>query len=192
MAFTETGFKRSMKITITRTGNDGTVVSTIYDGQEAFGVFPAIADNDTFRRLERNGVDGDWDLRLIGFKNYVLSEVGQTVYDLIDWDNNTIISINTYDIKIMAVAGTGGQEIISIVYKDGMLASTNETVNVYFDTINKTGVQLQIANNYYSGTYLMDQADGDIREITNPTISPTTSVNGIYNITIDTVNEWGA
>ena len=190
MAFTETGFKRSMKITITKTGNDGTMVSTIYDGQEAFGAFSAIADNDTFRRLERNGVDGDWDLRLIGFKNYVLSEVGQAVYDLIDWDNNTVVSINTYDIKIMAVAGTQGQEIIAIVYENGAVTGTSETVNVYFDTLDKSAVQLQIANNYYSGTYSVDQADGDIRDISNPVVSPTASINGIYNVTIDTVNEW--
>lgn len=190
MAFTETGFKRSMMITITKTGNDGTIVESTYDGQDAFGTFSAIPDDDTFRRLERNGVDGDWDLRLIGFKNYVLSEVGQTVYDLIDWDNNTIISINTYDIKIMAVAGTGGQEIISIVYKNGAVADASETVNVYFDTLDKSAVQLQIANNYYSGTYRMDQADGDIRDISNPVVSPTASINGIYNVTIDTVNEW--
>lgn len=191
MAFTETGFKRSMKITITKNGNDGTVVETTYDGQDAFGSFSAIADDDTFRRLERNGVDGDWDLRLIGFKSYVLAEAGQIAYDNIDW-GDSILSINEYDVKIMAVAGSQGTEIIAIVYKDGVLASTLETVNVYFNTLDKTGVQIQIANNYCSGIYSMDQADGDIRDISNPVVSPTASANGIYNVTIDTINEWGA
>lgn len=191
MAFTETGFKRSMKITITKTGNDGTIVETTYDGQGAFGAFPAIPDNDTFRRLERNGTNGNWDLRLVGFKNYVLSEAGQDAYDTINW-SEAILSIDTYDVKIMAVSGTQGTSIIAIVYKNGVLAPALETVNVYFDTLDKTGVQLQIASNYYSGTYSMDQADGDIQGVTNPVISPASSVNGVYNITIDTINEWGA
>ena len=63
MAFTETGFKRSMKITITKTGNDGSVVNSTYDGQGEFihnaTTYTAIASDDDFRRLERNGVNGD-------------------------------------------------------------------------------------------------------------------------------------
>lgn len=62
MAYTETGFKRSMKIEITKTGSDGSVVKNTYDGQAEFtynGVtYAAIPSDDDFRRLERNGVNG--------------------------------------------------------------------------------------------------------------------------------------
>ena len=72
MAYTETGFKRSMKITITKTGNDGSVINTTYDGQGEFiyngTTYTAIASDDDFRRLERNGANGDWDIRLNAFK----------------------------------------------------------------------------------------------------------------------------
>ena len=190
MAYTETGFKRSMKINITKSGDDGSSVVTTYDGQNAFGEFLAIPNDDDFRRLERNKTNGDWDLRLVGFKNYVLTEAGHDAYDSIDW-SNSIQSLAVYDIKIMAVAGTQGTGIIAISYKDGINVPTNETVNIYFDTLDKTGVQLQIASYYLSGVYNMDQDDGlDIRDLSNPLVVPTSSVNGIYNITIDTENEW--
>ena len=84
MAYTETGFARSMKLIITRTGDDGSVVNTTYDGQGAFGGYQAIASDDDFRRLERNGVDGDWDNRFNAFKAYVLGEIGQDAYSVID------------------------------------------------------------------------------------------------------------
>ena len=37
----------------------------------------------------------------------------------------------------MAVAGTQGTGIIAIPYKDGINVPTNETVNIYFDTLDK-------------------------------------------------------
>ena len=56
MAYTGTGFKRSMKIEITKTGNDNSVVTDIYDGQKEFtynGVtYAAIPSDDDFRLLD--------------------------------------------------------------------------------------------------------------------------------------------
>lgn len=181
-----------MKVTVTKTGNDNTVVATTYDGQGAFGIYTAIASDDDFRQLERNGVDGAWDIRLAAFKSYVLSEVGADVYALINWDDNTVISIDVYDIKIKAIENTGGQEVIAIVYKNGILSPTLETVTVYFNTLNdnNTNVPLQIASNYYSGIYSMENGDGTIFDITNISASPDSSVNGIYNVTLDTENTW--
>ena len=58
MAYFNSGYTRSMKVQITKTGSDGSQVVNTYDGQAAFGEFPAIPSDDDFRRLVRNGVDG--------------------------------------------------------------------------------------------------------------------------------------
>lgn len=189
MAFTNTGYIRSMKVTITKTGDDNSIVTTTYDGQDAFGAFTAIPDNDTFRRLERNGVDGDWDLRLAAFKDYLLDELGADIYNLIVW-NNQYVSLEEYDIKIMAIDGTGGQDIIAIAYKNGVESIIKETISISFDTLDISGL-IQIATgNYSSYPYSLGQADGTISDVSNAAVSPSESIYGVYSITVDTENTW--
>lgn len=189
MAFTNTGFIRSMKVTITKTGSDESVLTTTYDGQEAFGAFLAIRDDYAFRRLERNGVDGDWDLRMAAFKAYVLSEEGQTVYDMIQWDR-AYVNLVEYDIKLMAVAGSGGHDVVAIAYKDGELAELSETLSIFFDTLGDRGILQIAAGDYSSHPYQLLQDDGDIRNVSNAYSIPSESIHGTYSITVDTVNEW--
>ncbi len=194
MAYTETGFKRSMKVARTKTGNDDSVVTTIYDGQDEFiydgDTYQAIASDDDFRRLERNGVDGDWDVRLAAFKNYVLQEAGADAYAAIDWDT-AIENLTQYDVKIMSVEGSSGYDIIAIVYVNDILASTNETVNVLFDLPITKDIPLQIPSINRSGTYSINlQGDEDINSVTNARISPESSINGIYSVTINPELVW--
>ena len=195
MAYTETGFKRSMKVTITKTGNDGSVVTSVYDGQGEFiyngTTYAAIASDDDFRRLERNGVDWGWDVRLLAFKNYVLTEAGQDAYDSITW-SNSVQRILEYDIKLMSVQGSSGTSIIAVAYSGGIISVIPDSVTVQFDTLVPTGSVQIPANQYYSGTYQILDGGGTIFDITNPIVTPSITNNAKYNITIDALNQWPA
>lgn len=194
MAYTETGFKRSMKITITKTGNDGSVVNTTYDGQGEFiyngTTYTAVASDDDFRRLERNGVNGDWDVRLSAFKGYVFAEAGPEAYATIDW-NLSIQELPQYSIKVMQRFGGQG-EILCVSYVDGILQSVNEDVYILLSfTHGSQGEQFTIpSGQYYSNSYSMTPSDVDLTNISSVSISPTVSANGTYNVTVDPINEF--
>lgn len=194
MAYTETGFKRSMKITITKTGNDGSVVNTTYDGQGEFvydGItYMAITNDDDFRRLERNGSNGDWDVRLNAFKGYVFAEAGPEAYATINWDLS-IQELPQYSIRVMSRAGGQG-EILVVSYINGILQSVNEDVYVLLSfTGGSQGEQFTIpSGQYYSNTYSMTPSDVDLSNVSSVSVSPTISANGVYIVTVDTVNEF--
>lgn len=194
MAYTETGFKRSMKIEIIKTGSDGSVVTNTYDGQEEFtydGVtYAAIPSDDDFRRLERNGVNGSWDIRLNAFKGYVFNESGPAAYNSVNW-SLAVQSINEYEVKVMRVFGDQG-EVICVSYVDGVLQSVNEDVYVLLSfTGGAQGEQFTIpSGQHYSNRYEMTQADIDLNNVSSVSISPTVSANGIYTVSIDPINEF--
>lgn len=194
MAYTETGFKRSMKITITKTGNDGSVVNTTYDGQGEFvydGItYTAIADDDDFRRLERNGANGDWDVRLNAFKGYVFAEAGPEAYATIDWDLG-IQELPQYSIRVMSKAGSQG-EILVVSYVNDILQFVNEDVYVLLSfTGGSQDEQFTIpSGQYYSNSYSMTPSDVDLSNVSSVSVSPTISANGVYIVTVDTVNEF--
>lgn len=193
MAYTETGFKRSMKITITKTGNDGSVVNTTYDGQGEFiydGItYTAITSDDDFRRLERNGANGDWDVRLNAFKGYVFAEAGPEAYATIDWDLS-IQELPQYSIRVMSRAGGQG-EILVVSYVNDILQFVNEDVYVLLSfTGGSQDEQFTIpSGQYYSNSYSMTPSDVDLSNVSSVSVSPTTSANGVYIVTVDTVNE---
>ena len=186
MAYTETGFARSMKLIITKTGDDGSVVSTTYDGQGAFGGYQAITDDYVFRRLVRNDVDGDWDNRFNAFKAYVLGEIGQDAYYTIDW-GDCIRSIDTYVIKVMQTENSQAQSIIALVYKDGIRVAAPEALNILFDLpVSKNASLTILANDYGSNIYdIQNPSDGDVRDISNIRVAPQYSVNGSYSTLLD-------
>jgi hypothetical protein len=193
MAYQNTGFKRSMKVAVTRNGSDGSSITTTYDGQGAFGTHSAIVSNYDFRRLVRNNNNGDWDIRLADFKAYMLGEVGAPAYASIDWDKYSVMSVNQYDVVLISIIGTHSRDIVAVLYNGSSIVDVApETINITFDTLTPSTIPLQIAPGAsVSGIYSMVQSDGvDIRDISNPTVSPTISNNGSYSITIDTVNEW--
>ena len=194
MAYTETGFKRSMKITITKTGNDGSVVNTTYDGQGEFiydgTTYTAIASDDDFRRLERNGVNGDWDVRLNAFKGYVFAEAGPEAYATIDW-NLSIQELPQYSIKVMQRAGGQG-EVLAVSYVGGILQSVSEDVYILLSfTGGSQNEQFTIpTGQYYSNSYSMTPSDIDLTNVSSVSVLPTISVNGVYTVTVDAVNEF--
>jgi hypothetical protein len=194
MAYTETGFKRSMKIIITKTGNDGSVVESTYDGQEEFvyngTTYTAIASDDDFRRLERNGVNGDWDVRLNAFKGYVFAEAGPEAYATINWDL-IVQELTQYSIKIMQRAGGQG-EILCVSYVGGVLQSVNEDVYILLSfTGGSQGEQFTIpSGQYYSNSYSMTPSDIDLTNVSSVSVSPTISANGVYTVSVDPINEF--
>lgn len=194
MAYVETGFKRSMKIEIVKTGNDNSVVTYTYDGQAEFtygGVtYVAIPSDDDFRRLERNGLNGSWDVRLNAFKNYVFAEVGPDAYNSINW-SLSVQEVPHYSIKMMRRYGGQG-EIQAVSYVDGNLQSVNENIYVLLSfTGGNTDIQFTIlAGHYYSNNYLMTVDDIDLTNVSLISVFPTVSGNGIYSISVDTVNEF--
>ena len=194
MAYTETGFKRSMKIEITKTGSDNSVATSIYDGQEEFtydGVtYAAIPSDDDFRRLERNGVNGSWDIRLNAFKGYVFNESGPAAYNSINW-SLSVQEIPQYSIKIILRAGGQG-EILAVSYVGENLQPVNEDVYVLLSFTNGAqNEQFTIpSGQYYSNSYSMTAADIDLTNVSSVSVSPTVSGNGVYSVSVDTVNEF--
>lgn len=193
MAYTETGFKRSMKIEITKTGSDNSVATSIYDGQEEFtydGVtYAAIPSDDDFRRLERNGVNGSWDIRLNAFNGYVFNESGPAAYNSINW-SLSVQEIPQYSIKIILRAGGQG-EILVVSYVGENLQTVNEDVYVLLSFTNGAqNEQFTIpSGQYYSNSYSMTAADIDLTNVSSVSVSPTVSGNGVYSVSVDTVNE---
>lgn len=193
MAYAETGFKRSMKIEITKTGSDNSVVTSIYDGQAEFtydGVtYAAIPSDDDFRRLERNGVNGSWDIRLNAFKSYVFNESGPAAYNSINW-SLCVQEIPQYSIKIIQRAGGQG-EILAVSYVGENIQSVNEDVYVLLSFTNGAqNEQFTIPSGQsYSNSYSMTAADIDLTNVSSVSVSPTVSDNGIYSVSVDTVNE---
>jgi len=126
MAYQNTGFKRSMKVKITKTGSDGSITEVEYDGQQLLGNFPEIPNDDDFRRLERNGVDGDWDLRWNAFKEFLHDDLGETAYSQISNALNTDMLINMpgFTVKILASQSQyGGINIFARLYNSSNVVS---------------------------------------------------------------------
>ena len=186
MAYTETGFSRSMRLIITKTGDDGSVINTTYDGQGAFGGYQAIASDDDFRRLERNGVDGGWDNRFNAFKAYVLGEIGQDAYSVIDW-LDCIRRIEVYVVKFMQIADSQAKSVVASVYKNGVRADAPEDLTILFDLpVSKNiGLIIPAHGNLSDAYYIQNQSDGDISTISNIRITPQYSIDGSYGASLD-------
>ena len=182
-----------MKIEITKTGSDNSVATSIYDGQAEFtynGVtYAAIPSDDDFRRLERNGVNGSWDIRLNAFKGYVFNESGPDVYSSINW-SLSVQEVPQYSIKIILRVGGQG-EIFAVSYVGGNLQPVNEDVYVLLSFTNGAqNEQFTIpSGQYYSNSYSMTAADIDLTNVSSVSVSPTVSGNGVYSVSVDTVNE---
>lgn len=192
MAYTETGYKRSMRVTITKTGNDGSVVTDTYDGQGAFDIFPAIASPDDFRRLERNQAgNGDWDVRLAAFKNYIIAEAGQAAFDAVNALDEWVVNLSEYEARIMLTDNIHGDELIVVLYSvsTGLTVSAKEDLTITFDTGLLTGETVIITSgiNYSNRVRIVGET---INDVTNEAISLTSSDNGIYTVIVDDSTIW--
>ena len=194
MAYFNSGYTRSMKVQITKTGSDGSQVVNTYDGQAAFGEFPAIPSDDDFRRLVRNGVDGAWDLRLAAFKNYVQTQAGLDAYNSIEW-NNAVIASNSYHIAIQPVLGSSGYSIIAVLYLDNQAALALEDITIALIT-NTDYVELFnltiSAGNQTSSIHEFVEPTTTISNVSIISVTPSSSANGIYGAEIEPQNEWRA
>lgn len=194
MAYFNSGYTRSMKVQITKIGSDNSEVTDTYDGQLEFGAFPAIPDNDTFRRLERNGTNGDWDLRLAAFKTYVQSEAGIDAYSSIDW-SDAVVAPNTYHIAIQPISGTSGNSVIAVLYSNNQAALALENIVVALTTNTNPAELFNLTisiGNQTSSIHQFVEPTTTINNASVISVTPSSSANGIYGAAIEAENEWMA
>jgi len=195
MAYTNSGYKRSMTITVVKSGDDGSTITTTYDGRQAFPGHAALTD-DEFAKLTRNGTDGSWDIRLAAFKSYLEPLIGADAYASIPWTSPTlgpILVLSSKYVRLMAIAETQGTTIIAASYNssNNSIANVDDNITVYFTVSNpnvEQSLSIQALTNYSQATYECPNGY-DIRDVVITRLTQETN-NSNYNTQVDILNEW--
>lgn len=139
MTYINTQYKRSLKLSVTKTSNEviPIVTNIVEDGRSLFvsnGVtYQPIIDDDVFAKLTINGVDGEWDVRKNAFIAYINNKyiLEPELTTSINW-TKTRIFLPTITIQLLQVPGessgvvyakalnlTSMPDIVTIVSTDG-------------------------------------------------------------------------
>lgn len=185
MAWVNSGYERSLKVTITKTGSDNSTTIINEDGRQAFGSYPSLT-TDEFKQLTLDS----FNLRLDAWKSYLLNKYASSdsgLYASIPFTNTRR---EMKEVAVMSVQGTQGSEIIAIlrgVINNNNLYEAPQELVVTFKDGNLTTRTLTIHPGQRNSSSIIytTQGEGSVQDITDLTLTP-----NLYNIVLDTIQEY--